>query len=171
MSTIDPTATALPRAERVAWDDPRAQALRDAMEAEMNVRYADVQPTDPEGEAELHRVLGVTPDLVFATVLILDADDTPIGHAAVRDLGGEWEVKRVVVAPGQRGRGIGRMLMDELEAVAREAGAPRLILQTGDRQPEAVSLYERIGYTPIPIYEPYVKAIPFSLCYEKVLTA
>ncbi|WP_255359407.1 hypothetical protein [Frondihabitans sp. PAMC 28766] len=43
------------------------------------------------------------------------------------------------------------------------------MLQTGDRQPDAVRLYERFGYTPIPVYEPYVEAIPFSLCYEKRL--
>jgi hypothetical protein len=32
-----------------------------------------------------------------------------------------------------------------------------------------VALHERVGYTPIPIYEPYVETIPNSLCVEKVL--
>ena len=69
----------------------------------------------------------------------------PSAHAVLRDLDGEWEVKRVIVDATQRGRGLGRLLMAELEPVAREGGAPRLILQTGDRQPEAVRLYERVG--------------------------
>ena len=37
-------------------------------------------------------------------------------------------------------------------------------------QPEAVGLYERIGYTAIPIYPPYLP-ITFSNCFEKDLAA
>jgi len=55
----------------------------------------------------------------------------------------------------------------ETEAASR--GALRLILQTGSKQPDAVALYEKIGYTPIPIYEPYIEAIPHSFCFEKLL--
>ena len=60
--------------------------------------------------------------------------------------------------------------MAELETLARAGGAKRLILQTGDRQPEAVDLYERTGYERIEIYEPYVTAFAFSLCFEKQLS-
>ena len=80
-------------------------------------------------------------------------------------------MKRVIVVDGQRGRGIGRALMNRLEQIAAAGGARRLILQTGNRQPDAVALYERVGYTPIPIYEPYVETIPFSLCFEKPVAA
>ena len=59
--------------------------------------------------------------------------------------------------------------MLELERIARSADVRRLILQTGDRQPEAVGLYEALGYTPIPIYDPYAETMPFSLCFEKTL--
>jgi hypothetical protein len=52
---------------------------------------------------------------------------------------------------------------------ARAGGAKRVILQTGDLQVEAVALYERTGYERIATYEPYVTAIPFSLCFEKRL--
>ena len=155
--------------ESVEWDDPRAVALRDAMDAEMTVRYHRETPEPAELTAKRQVALAVDPALVMSTVLVLDADGTPLAHAALRLLRGEWEVKRVIVVDGQRGRGIGRALMDRLEAIARDAGAPRLILQTGNRQPEAVRLYERVGYTPIPIYEPYIETIPFSLCFEKVI--
>jgi GNAT superfamily N-acetyltransferase len=155
--------------ESVEWDDPRAVALRDAMDAEMTVRYHRAEP-EPAEITERRRVsLAVDPALVKATVLAIDADGTPLAHAALRLLGDDWEVKRVIVADGQRGRGIGRALMNHLELLAAAGGAPRLILQTGDRQPDAVALYERVGYTPIPIYEPYVETIPFSLCFEKVI--
>ena len=155
--------------ESVAWDDQRAVALRTAMDAEMTVRYHRDEPEPLELTLRRQESLAVDPALVKATVLVLDADGTPLAHAALRLLRGDWEVKRVIVVDGQRGRGIGRALMGHLEELAVAGDAPRLILQTGDRQPDAVALYERVGYTPIPIYEPYIETIPFSLCFEKVL--
>lgn len=154
--------------ERTTWDDPRAVALRSAMDVEMNARYAARRGVDPALDREIVKALAVDPRDIVATVLISDGAGTPVAHAALRDLHGEREVKRVVVASSHRGLGLGRALMSELEAIALEGGARRLILQTGDQQPEAVSLYERLGYTPIPIYEPY-GAMTFSLCFEKAL--
>ncbi|OII26377.1 GNAT family N-acetyltransferase [Frigoribacterium sp. MCBA15_019] len=171
MTNTAPSALPPLHLERVSFDDPRAVALRDAMDAEMTVRYhRDV--VEPVAVVEARNAaLTVHPSNVLATVLVV-ADDgadggTPVGHALVQSRDGEWEVKRVIVADGQRGRGIGRLLMAELEAVAREGGARRLILQTGDRQPDAVALYEKIGFTRIPTYEPYVTTIPQSICFEK----
>ena len=155
--------------ESVEWDDPRAVALRDAMDAEMTDRYHSDRVEPLELTLRRQRSLAVDPALVKATVLVLDADGTPLAHAALKLLRGDWEVKRVIVADGQRGRGIGRALMNHLEQLAIAGGAPRLILQTGDRQPDAVALYERVGYTPIPIYEPYIETIPNSFCFEKVI--
>ena len=156
------------RFEAVGYDDPRAVHLRELMDEDMAVRYA-TRDRDSSVNDEITRVLAVHPSSVLATILVVDDDDAPIGHALLRDLDGEWEVKRVIVAGGHRARGIGRALMTELERLARQGGVRRLILQTGDRQPEAVALYKRLGYTPIPIYEPYVASMPFSLCYEKIL--
>lgn len=162
-----PPRDALPfRFERVDYSDPRAVALRAVMDDELGARYSvDGEPID----ALTLAALAVNPSDVRATVLVIDHDGTPIAHAALRMLRGDWEVKRVIVSGDQRGRGVGSALMLELERIARAEGASRLILQTGDRQPEAVALYEKIGYTPIPLYEPYATAIPFSLCFEKSL--
>jgi GNAT superfamily N-acetyltransferase len=155
--------------ESVAWDDPRAVALRDAMDAEMSKRYNSDRVEPAEVTLRRQLSLAVDPELVQATVLVLDADGTPLAHAALKLLRGDWEVKRVIVVDGQRGRGIGRALMNHLEQLATAGGARRLILQTGDRQPDAVALYERVGYIPIPIYEPYIETIPNSFCFEKVI--
>lgn len=155
------------RLVRAQWDDPRAVALRQSMDIEIGARYADL--VDAAVDERVVQALAVDPRDIRATVLVLEADGTPIGHGALRMLRGDWEVKRIIVLGDQRGRGVGRALMVELERIAAEAGALRLILQTGDRQPEAVGLYERLGYTPIPIYQPYVEAIAFSLCFERVL--
>ena len=56
------------------------------------------------------------------------------------------EVKRMYVAPEARRRGIARRVLAALEDSARAAGRRRIILETGDRQPEAVKLYETAGY-------------------------
>ena len=159
--------------ENVSWDDHRAVRLRSVMDAEMSVRYANYtrEPEPAEVTARRMASLAVDPADVRAVVLVLDDDGTPIAHAALRELRGDWEVKRVIVSDAHRGRGIARALMNHLESLARAAGVSRLILQTGDRQPDAVAVYERVGYSPIPIYEPYVETIPNSLCFEKVLAA
>ncbi len=153
----------------VDWHDPRAAALRDAMDAEIGPRYADrFEARAAAGIQDDPADFAIDPATLLVTVLVHDADGTPVGHAALRRLGDEVEVKRVYIGPAVRGAGASRALMSELERLGRDAGAVRLILQTRDRQPEAIALYEHIGYTPIPIFAPYT-AYEFSRCYEKRL--
>ena len=52
---------------------------------------------------------------------------------------------------------------------AREQGAARVILQTGDKQPEAVALYRKTGWQQIDVYEPYAATMPWSFCFAKAL--
>ncbi len=47
-------------------------------------------------------------------------------------------------------------------------GYSGIVLETGDRQPEAVGLYESFGYERIPCYPPY-DSRALSLCLEKRL--
>jgi GNAT superfamily N-acetyltransferase len=157
--------------ESVGWDDPRAIELRRLMDVELTARYSrpDDAPQTATLIADRNAALAVGPADVRATVLAIGADGTPLAHAALRALREDWEVKRVVVDAAARGRGVGVALMTHLEAIARQADRPRLILQTGDRQPDAVALYLKLGYIPIPIYEPYVATMPFSMCFEKLL--
>jgi len=157
--------------ERVDYDDPRARELRARMDAEMTAVYSvGRDPHEPaEKAAARDAALTVHPENVRATVLVVADDGEAVGHAVLYDRDGEWEVKRVIVDGARRGRGIGRLIMAELDSIGRAAGARRLILQTGDRQPDAVALYEKVGWTPIPTYEPYITTIPTSICFERVL--
>jgi GNAT superfamily N-acetyltransferase len=153
----------------VPWNDPRAIELRDRMDAEMSVRYGIDGTEDPAISAERSRVLALTGDTVVATVLALDENGAAIGHAALRTRGDALEIKKVVVDPAARGRGVGIAVMAAIEERARRAGASRVILQTGAAQPEAIALYGKLGFTPIPVYEPYRATMPNSLCFEKLL--
>jgi GNAT superfamily N-acetyltransferase len=147
----------------VPWLHPDAVALRDAMAQEMAVRYADRM--SPDG---IPAPLRVADDDMTWTALAMDGGE-PVGHAAMRWLDGDLEIKRVYVPPGARGTGVAKALMAAAERAARALGAQRVVLQTGDRQPDAVRLYEKTGYTSVPVFPPYDK-LPFSLCFAKDVT-
>jgi GNAT superfamily N-acetyltransferase len=144
----------------VAWEDPAAVTLREAMAAEMTGVYADRLSRDglPVGFA----VSGQTAAYTGLATL----DGAVAGHLALRWVGPDLELKRLYVTTAARGHGVARALLQEAETVAWARGATRLVLQTGDRQPDAVRLYEKAGYEPIPVFPPHDR-ISFSLCFAK----
>jgi GNAT superfamily N-acetyltransferase len=155
---------------RVGWSDPRAVALRVDMDAEMDELYSARRAAgDPRQGELISAVLAVDSSEIVSSVLALDGG-VAVGHAGLKLLpDGSGEVRKVVVIEQARGLGISKLLMAEIETIAREAGIRRLVLQTGNLQHQAVSLYERLGYVSIPIYGGY-EVIPGALCYEKVIT-
>lgn len=70
--------------------------------------------------------------------------------------------------PGMRGHGIARQVLDALEAEARQLGVTRILLETGTRQPEAIALYEKAGFTATGPYGEY-RPSPLTMFMEKVL--
>lgn len=59
----------------------------------------------------------------------------------------EAYLQELYVAPPLRGRGIGRALLEATIAVAREAGATAIDLNTGETDGAARALYESLGFT------------------------
>lgn len=144
-----------------APDTAEATALIDGLDAHLNGLYA------PENRHGLSVAALQDPSVVF---LIARLDGVPVGCGAVKFVPGEYgEVKRMYVRPAWRGRGVARSLLKQLERVAREQGFRRLRLETGVHQPEAVVLYESMGFSRCGVFGPYVED-GFSLCYEKTLT-
>jgi GNAT superfamily N-acetyltransferase len=85
--------------------------------------------------------------------LVVYEDGKPVAGGGVkRDEDGIAEIKRMYVAPGARGRGLGRQLLEALEEEARSLGYARIRLDTGARQPEARAMYERAGYHAVDDY-------------------
>ena len=78
------------------------------------------------------------------------------------------EVKRMYVTQGWRRRGVGAAILAALEEQAQALGYRRLVLETGDRQPEAAALYTSGGWARIGPFGPYV-GDPTSVCFEKWL--
>ncbi|MCK0191834.1 GNAT family N-acetyltransferase [Arenibacter sp. F20364] len=102
-------------------------------------------------------------------VILAYLDNTPIGCGAIKTYNATtMEVKRMYVAPNERGKGIASKILKELEKWALEQNYSSCILETGLRQPEAIALYKKNGYLSIPNYGQY-KAIANSVCFLKKL--
>ncbi|TQS44264.1 GNAT family N-acetyltransferase [Cryptosporangium phraense] len=131
-----------------SYDSPEASLLIAAVQDEYLTRYGghDETPVDP---------------LEFAPprgrFVIARVHDTPVGCGGWRDHAppGDGsrtaeirtaEIKRMFVSAEARRRGIARMILADLERTAAEAGYERVILETGDQQPESVALYRAAGY-------------------------
>jgi ribosomal protein S18 acetylase RimI-like enzyme len=65
-----------------------------------------------------------------------------------------------------RGLGLAKLMLDHLTAYARKRNVHLLRLETGIHQKDAIALYERMGFQPIPPFGNY-KEDPLSRFYEK----
>nr|WP_246314691.1 GNAT family N-acetyltransferase [Kineococcus aurantiacus] len=134
------------------------------MDAEIGPRYAH-----PDGAPRSYPPAPSAGEVDVAWLAL--AGGEPAATASLRRLSvaGEplrHEVKRVFVGPAHRRRGLAAQALRRVEGSARELGVRRLVLQTGDRQPEAIALYEREGWAPVPVYPPY-DAVAHSRCFGK----
>ena len=79
--------------------------------------------------------------------------DRPDGIAVLRFRPSFWTgaldayLEELYVAPPQRGRGLGRALLEAALELARNAGAARMDLGTNEDDTAARALYERCGFT------------------------
>ena len=148
-----------------SFNAPDVVALCVAQQTEMAGVYGGEADIGPAREAAMF----VPPEGVFLVIRDDDGRAVACGGVARFD-NRRGELKRMYVVPERRGRGLGRRLLEELEAEARRLGYRALVLETGDRQPEALGLYESSGYERIPCYPPY-DSRALSLCFEKRLPA
>ena len=86
---------------------------------------------------------------------------------ALKHFNGETaEIKRMYVKGEHRGKGLSKLILKQLEETAAGMNYKRIILETGTKQPEAMNLYEKAGYSKIEAYGRH-KDDPDSVCYEK----
>lgn len=140
-----------------------ARALIEARHDELTALYADTREAD--------FVDLPTRDLVpgAGTFLIAWSDGEPVGCGTLRRLGDDQgEIKRMYVVPEARRQGIGRAVLAALELEARKLGIAALILETGERQPEAIALYRSAGFERCPCWGDYVDSA-LAVCLAKPL--
>jgi putative acetyltransferase len=102
-------------------------------------------------------------------VVARDEEGTAAGCCALVLTPEYGEIKRMYVRPSCRGQGAAKRLLDKLEAAAREAGAPLMVLESGPSQPEALGLYERHGFVRCGPYGGYADD-PLSVFMQKRLS-
>lgn len=154
------------------FTSPAARALVAALNRDLRAIYPEPGAT--------HFRLGpeeVVPGAGIFVVARLNGQ--PVGCGAlrcVRDPALMWELgpmvgelKRMYVAREVRGRGIGRALLRRLEDEARALGLTRLVLETGNRSPDALALYRNSGFAVIPAYGEYLASPETSVCLSKEL--
>jgi putative acetyltransferase len=144
------------------FDSPDAQELCVAQQAEMLALYEGEADIGPTREAAMF----LPPDGIF--VLVRDGDRAVACGGIARFDATRAEVKRMYVRPAERGRGLGRTVLEELERRARSFGYTGLVLETGDRSDAALALYRSSGFEVIPSYPPY-DTRELSICFEKRL--
>jgi GNAT superfamily N-acetyltransferase len=146
------------------FDSPEVVRLAEAQQAEMLELYGeggnDIGPAREASQFE-------PPDGVFLVVRDEDGDAVACG-GIVRFDATRAELKRMYVLPDARGRGLGRRVLEELEAAARRFGYTGVVLETGDQSAAALGLYRSSGYEPIPCYGVYSHR-GLSRCLEKRL--
>jgi putative acetyltransferase len=102
-------------------------------------------------------------------VVVAYKNQVAVGCGAIKHFDGETaEIKRMFVSPNCRGEGIATKILTELEQWARELNYKVTILETGVKYPEAIALYQKHGYTPIPRYGQYEQVLS-SRCFTKSL--
>lgn len=102
-------------------------------------------------------------------VVVAYSNGIPMGCGAIKDYApGIMEIKRMFVMPESRKKGIASAVLGELERWAEELSAVKCILETGRRQEDAVRLYTKNSYKPIPNYGQYA-GVENSICFEKKL--
>jgi GNAT superfamily N-acetyltransferase len=98
---------------------------------------------------------------------VIRQDGLAAGCGGIKLFGAEYgEIKRMYVRPQFRGLGLAKLMLDHLAAYGREHGVGLLRLETGIYQREAISLYEHMGFHPIPPFDAYHED-PLSRFYEK----
>lgn len=101
--------------------------------------------------------------------IILYENEVAVGCGALKKFEpGIAEVKRMFVKPENRGEGLASIILKELEKWAAELSFEKCILETGIRQPDAISLYKKNGYKIISNYGQYA-GVENSICFEKKL--
>ncbi len=101
--------------------------------------------------------------------VVASDNEKPVGCGAIKAFDEKtMEVKRMYTVPQHRGKGMATTILKELENWTREISYTRCVLETGKKQPEAIELYKKNGYSVIPNYGQYV-GIENSVCFEKLL--
>lgn len=91
----------------------------------------------------------------FATYLVCDYEGEVAGYGGIWTVFEEAHITNIAVEKRFRGMGMGRRLMEELEKVAREKNALRIILEVRPSNEVGRRLYQSMGFVETSIRRAY----------------
>ncbi|MEV6049124.1 GNAT family N-acetyltransferase [Streptomyces xanthochromogenes] len=155
--------------QNLGYDHPDAVRLNDEVQLEYAERYGDEGDITP-----LDAAMFMPPRGLY--LIAYDPEGRPVATGGWRSQDaneenyrdGDAELKRMYVVPEARGKGLARRILAALEADARAAGRTRMVLETGTKQPEAITLYTSTGYEPCEKFGHY-RTYDTSRCFAKPL--
>jgi putative acetyltransferase len=150
----------------VEQENPLQLAVRELI-AELNAHLLTLTPP----EFCSHMTAEQMADTSTTVFVARTPEGRAIGMGALRrEDGGVAEVKRMFTRPDARGLHVGSAILDRIIDLAQREGIGRLVLETGDRHPEAWRLYESRGFTRCGPVLDYSDS-KWSVFYEKPLLA
>jgi putative acetyltransferase len=139
--------------------DPDFSLLVKELDAELRDRYDSLMDIYDE-----LNIIEANP-----TVVIAYLDGVAAGCGCFKRFNEDAaEIKRMFVRKNSRGKGISGAVLEELELWASEKGFMISILETGEKNIEALGLYQKSGYRSMPNYGAYVN-LKSSFCFRKRL--
>jgi putative acetyltransferase len=94
-------------------------------------------------------------------IVMADRAGVTIGCCALFPLDdGRFEVAKMTVSESERGRGLGRQLLEFVIGFAREQSIERLYLETNSKLQNAIHIYEAVGFRHLPADR--VKPSPYA---------
>ncbi len=145
--------------ERTDSSNPAFQKMVKLLDADLATRDGD----DHTFYAQFNKIDKIK------NAVVLFKNNEAIGCGAFKEYGPlVVEIKRMYVTPEQRGKGYALQILTSLENWAYELGYKTCLLETGLRQPEAIQLYKKAGYSNIDNYGQYA-GVENSVCMQKAL--
>ena len=139
--------------------NPKVKELIKDLDKELRNYYGDIQDSyTPHNDVSKG----------FPAILF-EQNGIPIGCGAFKPYDKiSGELKRIFLKKEVRGKGLSKLIVKALENWMLEDNLSIAILECGDRQPEAIGLYQKLDYKVIPKYGVYVD-MPNSICMRKDL--
>lgn len=102
------------------------------------------------GEDQHNQWFDMYLDDEYDHVFVVEVDGVPVAQVALRGVGdGDGELGRLLVAPEERGAGIGHVAIDLCIRAAQEClHLDRIHLEVKDTNARAIAVYERAGFVP-----------------------
>ena len=129
------------------------------------IHFRTLLPEDAEGVARVECESFPTPwsredfwreaSNDFACYIVVLADEAIIGFGGCWISFEEAQVTNIALTASQRGRGLGKVLMEKLMRAAAERGAERMTLEVRPSNAAALHLYERLGFSAVGVRKKY----------------